>query len=78
LANRLDADQQALKILASATAYGIFVELNPQQHAREIERRGYGSDGPFTTPVRHDEQPGQFFHPLLGSLITGAARSCSR
>src|SRR4051794_36332179 len=28
LANRLDAEQQALKITANATSYGIFVELN--------------------------------------------------
>lgn len=75
LANQLDAEQQALKITASATSYGIFIELNPE----ELDKPGltdcYGLDGEgFQAVVRRYEQPGRFFHPLLATLITGAAR----
>lgn len=81
----LDALQLALKILANATSYGIFVELNVQDAFTETEEgqrskpkaqlARYGYDG-----TRHDiiskveETPGEFFHPLLATLITGAAR----
>jgi transcriptional regulator with XRE-family HTH domain len=77
----LDAEQLALKILANATSYGIFVELiveeaDPKQN---LVCFGSGDDG-FPLGVGSSarpgkvEKPGSFFHPLLATLITGAAR----
>ena len=77
----LDSLQLALKILANATSYGIFVELivdeaNPKQ---SLTCFGGGDDGfrlgsASAAKVGKVEKPGSFFHPLLATLITGAAR----
>lgn len=73
----LEAIQLALKLLANSTSYGIFVELISTADA-DNERQWFGIDG-----NAHDldlatsekvEDPGPFFHPLLATLITGAAR----
>jgi hypothetical protein len=74
-AARLDAEQLALKILANATSYGIFVELNvddPGDQEEVVTIQGASGAYPFSVNKR--EKPGSFFHPLLGTLITGAAR----
>jgi hypothetical protein len=73
-ATRLDAEQQALKIMANATSYGIFVELNVTEYAKPQSVTCYGGGGPFETRTPTVEEPGRYFHPLLGTLITGAAR----
>src|SRR5262249_37557948 len=64
--------QLFLKILANSTSYGIFVELNRQEDAA-AEVDVYGLDR-FSCKVAHVERPGRYFFPLLGTLITGAAR----
>jgi hypothetical protein len=71
----LEAAQKGLKILANATSYGIFVELNVERlDAPKLTKcfdfRGVGR--PMKTSKV--EKPGVYYHPLLGSLITGAAR----
>jgi len=71
---RLDAEQKTLKVIANATSYGIFVELNVYELARRGERAGFGHAGKFKTDPVRIEEPGKFFHPLLGTLITGGAR----
>lgn len=72
---RLESEQQALKICANATSYGIFVELNPNSHSRPVEQLCYGSaDDSFEVGTTTVEEPGKFFNPILGTLITGAAR----
>jgi DNA polymerase family B len=72
---RLESEQLALKICANATSYGIYVELNSTNRGRPIEQVCYGyTDGSFQFQSRNVEEPGRFFHPLLGTLITGAAR----
>jgi len=74
-ADRLKGREQSLKITASATSYGIFIELNPEQLAKIASTDCYGLDGEaFAAQVRRHEKPGRFFHPLLATLITGAAR----
>lgn len=71
----IDRDQKAIKILANATSYGIFVELNEEEATRSKPQIGYGrADQSFKFTARKFEKPGQYFHPLLGALITGAAR----
>jgi len=71
----LKIKQQAFKIAANATAYGIFAEFNaddlPKPEAFDI----YSIDGdPFQARSDKLEKPGPFFHPVLAALITGAAR----
>ena len=77
----LDALQLALKILADATSYGIFVELIVEEAGprQRLACFGSGDDGfPLGSASAAKpgkvEKPGSFFHPLLATLITGAAR----
>jgi predicted transcriptional regulator len=74
-AARLGAEQLALKLCANATSYGIFVELNVAEQDKPQEVTCHGGDGAgFPARVRNVEKPGKYFHPLLATLITGAAR----
>jgi hypothetical protein len=71
----LDAEQQALKILANSTSYGIFVEVNVGDLDKTEKRECYGPSGTgFSVETNKNEEPGRYFHPLLATLITGAAR----
>jgi len=70
--DRLD---KALKVLANATSYGIFAEMNRQETEKRIKVWCHGLDRePYQCSVIHPEQPGEFCFPPLASLITGAAR----
>jgi hypothetical protein len=72
---RLDSEQLALKILANATSYGIFIELIVEDLAATETLTCYCADGVgFPVKASAHETPGAYFHPLLGTLITGAAR----
>jgi hypothetical protein len=71
----LESMQLTLKILANATSYGNFVELNVEDLARPKELGCFGYMGePFSVTTNKIEEPGRYFHPLIGTLITGAAR----
>ncbi len=71
----LNQQQQALKILANATSYGIFVELNVEEDKNNQVLLCHGYNGqPINLNRKKYETAGKFFHPLLASLITGAAR----
>jgi predicted transcriptional regulator with HTH domain len=74
--DRLDAAQYALKIVANATSYGIFAEVNVQESARCTSRVivHCGNGDAFDREVSNVETPGRHFHPLVATLITGAAR----
>jgi hypothetical protein len=76
LADELKAEQQALKIIANATSYGIFIELNVAEETSPVDVTCYGRAGAFvpTNPPSSVETPGRYFHPLLATLITAAAR----
>jgi len=74
-ADSLRSMQLALKILASAMTYGIFVELNVEEQRELLPVKCFGASGKaFGSKVDKFEKPGSYFHPLLGTLITGAAR----
>ena len=74
-AETLDSDQQALKILANSTSYGIFVEIIVGDLDAPDELICYGPSGEgFPVESKKVEEPGRYFHPLLATLITGAAR----
>jgi hypothetical protein len=69
---RLD---KALKVLANATSYGIYAEMNRQESDHETKVTCHGIDAePFTCRVAHPDVPGEYCFPPLASLITGAAR----
>jgi hypothetical protein len=71
---RLHSEQLALKILANATSYGIFIEINPEDLKKKTTHTIHTGDREFKSPSEKLEVPGTFFHPLLATLITGAAR----
>ncbi len=72
---RLASEQLAMKIVANSSCYGIFVELNVQDYARQKEQVYFGGDEtPRTAKLASIEEPGRYFHPLLATLTTGAAR----
>ena len=72
---QLDALEQALKIAANATSYGIFIETNVREHGKPIEVMVHPAIGrPYKLDTLKEEERGRFFHPLLATLITGAAR----
>ncbi len=82
LSRRTDwtADQRqradkALKVLANATSYGIFAEMNRQESDAAVRVQCHGIDrSPFTCEVAHPDVPGEYRFPPIASLITGAAR----
>jgi len=71
----LDSEQQALKILTNSTSYGIFVEMIVADLDASEKLTCFGPHGEgFPVDSNKVEEPGRFFHPLLATLITGAAR----
>jgi hypothetical protein len=71
---KLDRTQQFLKLLANSTSYGVFVEINVDKQDLLADVRIHGGTSSYATKSRNIEKPGPFFHPLLATLITGAAR----
>jgi hypothetical protein len=73
--DRLDTEQHALKICANSTSYGIWVEINVEGRPEPLAVQVHCSTGePFERLTEKAEMPGSYFHPLLATLITGAAR----
>lgn len=70
----LDVEQNALKIAANATSYGIWVEVNVAKRPTCKTTVHSGTSKPFSFETDKAEEPGPYFHPLLATLITGAAR----
>jgi hypothetical protein len=71
----LDIAQNSLKIAANAISYGIYVEVNVATHSKRVATTVHSSTcEPFSFRTDKAEEPGPFFHPLLATLITGAAR----
>ncbi len=72
---RKDPVQQAIKIVANSTSYGIFIEVNRDNAPKPEPLSVYGPNGHLLkTDATAVEEPGRYYHPLLGTLITGAAR----
>jgi hypothetical protein len=68
-------ERNALKLIANATGYGIFVQLDVNERSEPLTVRCYPAIGrQFLADMDNVEEPGEFFHPLLGTLITSAAR----
>ncbi|WP_417476656.1 hypothetical protein [Maricaulis sp.] len=70
-----DPAEKAIKIIANSTSYGIFIEVNRDNAPKPEPIAIYGPSGVCQlTKSKAIEEPGRYFHPLLGVLITGAAR----
>lgn len=68
-------ENKALKILANSTCYGILVEVLRDNAPKQEPIVVYGPDGASMQTVSVAiEEPGKYFHPLLATLITSAAR----
>ncbi len=67
--------EKALKVLANATSYGIYAQMDRQEEDERVEVTCHGIDPePFTCKVANPDLPGEFCFPPLASLITGGAR----
>jgi hypothetical protein len=70
-----DPIEKTLKIIANSTSYGIFIEINRDDAPKSELLHVYGPNSDcFEVRSKVIEEPGRFFNPLLGVLITGAAR----
>jgi hypothetical protein len=66
-----------LKILANSTSYGAYLELNPVRVERRKRPKITIYSGELVKKQRAPdsiEQPGNFYFPLLGALITSGGR----
>src|SRR5579864_3973361 len=67
--------EKALKILASATSYGIWAQMDRSEDEEKIQVTCHGIDPePYTCKVSNRDFPGEFCFPPIASLITGGAR----
>ena len=73
--DRKDRDQiqLILKIIANATSYGIYIEENSQSFDKEEDVDVYSIDK-FRYNTDKIEIQGQYFNPIMATLITGSAR----
>ncbi|MGB6481996.1 MAG: hypothetical protein WBE86_00760 [Candidatus Acidiferrales bacterium] len=62
-----------LKILASSGSYGLFVELNPNK-SKATKLKVFSGEESFATTSDVTEEPGNWFAPHIGSLITAGGR----
>jgi hypothetical protein len=66
---------KALKLLANATSYGIYAEMNRKESDHVINVKCHAIDAqPFTCSIAHPDDTGEYCFPPMASLITGAAR----
>jgi hypothetical protein len=67
--------EKTLKIIANSTTYGIFIEVTRDDAPKSEFLDVYGPNAECKRVcTKALEQPGRYFNPLLGVLITGAAR----
>ena len=72
---RREPIERALKIIANSTSYGIFIEVNRDDAPEGKPLSLFGPNGEHViADSKAIENPGRYFNPLLGVLITGAAR----
>lgn len=69
--DRLDIVQNQLKILANATSYGIFIEVNTEDQPTKVQAFGLN---PFAAKVNKTEEFGRYFNPILATMLTAGAR----
>ena len=68
-----DYRQKPIKILANASSYGIYIEMNPKELKEDIKTEVY-SDKHFCTDKSSIEEIGRYYNPIISVMITGYAR----
>jgi predicted nucleic acid-binding Zn ribbon protein len=76
LAAELEARAGALKKSANSLAYGVPIEVNVTDYAEAIRATVVEPNGASFAAVgaRRDEQPGEWFNPLLATLVVSGGR----
>ncbi len=70
-----DEIEKTIKIIANSTSYGIFIEIIRNDASRAEPLNVFGPNGDcIAVATKAIEEPGRYFNPILGVLITGAAR----
>ena len=67
-----EARALGLKILVNSGSYGVFVEVNRKRKSGEATVHGLNG-GPFDTEQVELEEPGVYYCPLVGTMITSGA-----
>lgn len=67
----LSRREHTMKILVNAMSYGIFIELNKESDKSAFDVYGLTR---FSPDESYFEDPGYYFHPLLGVVITAGSR----
>lgn len=70
----LDGLQQALKLIANSTSYGVLVELNPDDSEKKNIPVQIYADQSFQGKTKAIEEPGPYFMGPCGALIPAAGR----
>lgn len=71
LKDKDDPREHILKIIANATSYGIYAQINTEQQKSQADV--YGLEH-FVTTVEKTERQGEWFNPLLATFITSGSR----
>lgn len=66
-----DGRDKAIKILANATSYGIFIELNKDETERDLT---VYSGGKFFSDFKRVEKEGKYYCPIIAMMITDGAK----
>jgi hypothetical protein len=75
LERRLDAEQLGMKAASNASSYGTPIEINITEHKRPISITVHRPDGSsYHTRSHRIEEPGTWFHPLVGSFVASGGR----
>ncbi|MHB8545685.1 MAG: hypothetical protein ACYDAJ_02840 [Nitrosotalea sp.] len=67
-----EINQNILKIIANATSYGIFIQMDPV-HKKNQKVTVYGLET-FDLKLDKTESVGQFFNPIISVFLTSGAR----
>lgn len=67
-----DLKQNILKIIANATSYGIFIEINSKED-KEKKLKIYGLES-FEMNTEKIEEEGKAFNPIMATFITAGSR----
>jgi hypothetical protein len=73
-AARLKGIEQGLKLLANATSYGIFIEVNEDEECAEAQAIPVYGLSAFTARTTVVEKPGSYFFAPCGVLIPASGR----
>lgn len=65
--------QNILKIIANATSYGIFIEVNSDESADREKVKVHGLKS-FETTTDRNERGGKAFNPVMATFITAGSR----